>query len=89
MESRPLVIPELAGRYDVRVDDQSQQRVVTLEPNEVIRPPSAPPDTLEANSLGAASQVDISREIALVLLGLLTLELLARVLWPALQKRTA
>ncbi|HTM46223.1 MAG TPA: VWA domain-containing protein [Polyangiaceae bacterium] len=88
-DSRPLVIPELAGRYSVRVDDQSQQRVVSLDPNEVIRTPSEPPDALETRSLGAGSQVDISREIALVLLGLLTLELLARILWPVLQKRTA
>jgi len=62
---------------------------VSLDPNEVIRTPSEPPDALETRSLGAGSQVDISREIALVLLGLLTLELLARILWPVLQKRTA
>jgi hypothetical protein len=83
-----MVSPELAGMYRVKVDGQTQQRVVTLDPDEILHPPSEAKE-LEASTASAArGQIDISRELALLLLSLLTLELLVRTGLPLIRKKT-
>jgi hypothetical protein len=83
-----MVIPELAGMYQVKVDGQTQQRVVTLDPDEILHPPSEPNEQDSSAVSAARGQVDITRELALLLLSLLTLELLVRTGLPLIRKKT-
>ncbi len=83
-----LVTPELAGTYRIKVDGQTQQRVATLEPDEVLRAPIEPVGQEASATSATSGQIDISREIALLLLALLTLELLVRTGLPLIRKNT-
>lgn len=80
--------PELAGMYQIKVDGQIQERVVTLDADEVLRAPNEPAEQEAATAPTTRGHVDISREIALVLLALLTLELLVRAGLPLIRKKT-
>jgi hypothetical protein len=82
------ITPELAGMYQIKIDAQTQERVVTLEADEVLRAPTEPPEQEAAAAATTRGHIDISREIALVLLALLTLELLVRTGLPLIRKRT-
>lgn len=68
--------PVIAGRYTVRVDDQREERVVTLDPNEITTLPQKPPsNAAQARAAGSAGNVDASPELGFVALALLALEL--------------
>ena len=68
--------PALAGRYSVRMDDKSEERVVTIDPTEITALPQKPPtSTAQARQSANAGSVDASPELGFVALALLTLEL--------------
>lgn len=79
--------PDLSGRYRVEVDGRPQNRIVTLDPQEVLEMPVPPPAEEQSATSSVQSQVDISREVALTLLLLLTLELAVRLLGPRWRSR--
>lgn len=79
--------PDLSGRYRVEVDSRPQNRIVTLDPQEVVAAPVPPPAEERGETSSVQSQVDISREVALTLLLLLTLELAVRLLAPRWLRR--
>jgi hypothetical protein len=83
-----MVTPDLAGMYRVKVDGQTQQRVVTLDSDEILRSPGELREQEATAASAARGQVDISRELALLLLSLLTLELLVRTGLPLIRKKT-
>lgn len=77
--SQKAATPALAGRYLVRFDEQSEERVVTIEPSELTalpRPPSA--QATRARSSAEAGNVDASPELGWVALALFGLELALR-----------
>ncbi|HEX2882475.1 MAG TPA: hypothetical protein VHO25_23300, partial [Polyangiaceae bacterium] len=61
---------------------------VTLDPDEILHPPSEAKEQEAATASAARGQIDISRELALLLLSLLTLELLVRTGLPLIRKKT-
>ncbi len=70
---------ELAGRYQVRLGDESQVRIVTLDPQEVSRQPEKlDAKAQEQEAAIGRSQVDASAELAVLLLLLLAAELVMR-----------
>ena len=70
------VIPTVAGRYTLRVDDKPEERVVTVDPSEITTLPQKPPDSAtQARANAAAGSVDASPELGFVALALLALEL--------------
>lgn len=74
-------VPSVVGRYALNVDGESEKRVVTLESSEILSrpaPPAARRGVVETS--GKAVQVDVSRDVALIVLGLFTIELLLRAL---------
>jgi hypothetical protein len=82
-------VVEKHGRYRVSVTGETQLRVVTLDPEEVLRAPIPPPEqgSFQAAAF-AESRVDISAEVALFVLGLMALEMLVRVFGPLLKGRS-
>jgi hypothetical protein len=71
--------PTLAGRYTVRVGDEAEERVVTLDPAEITTLPQKPPSQASlARGNGSAGSVDASPELGFVALALLALELALR-----------
>lgn len=75
-EAQRSFVPELVGRYRVSLDGQSERRVVTLDETELTTAPREPDKTDERVVTGGVdNQVDVSSEVALVLLALLVLEL--------------
>jgi hypothetical protein len=81
-------VPTLLGRYTVRIDAATEVRVAMLEAGEILTPPAEASSSLSvAQGTGVASQVDISREVALLVLGLFTFELLLRYLGRRLPAR--
>jgi hypothetical protein len=77
-ETRTFV-PTLAGRYRVDADGALESRIVGVEAPEIIAQPKEP-DAGDAKVMtgGVDGQVDVSRELALLLLALFALELAAR-----------
>jgi hypothetical protein len=74
------VSPALAGRYEVRVDDKPEQRIVRLDPLEITTLPQKPPPSATQGRAGAqGGNVDASPELGFVALALLSLELAVRV----------
>jgi hypothetical protein len=72
--------PALAGRYAVHIDDKQEERVVTLDPNEITTLPRKPPNgAAQARASANAGNVDASPELGFVALALLALELGLRV----------
>jgi hypothetical protein len=68
-----------AGRYEVRVDDQAESRIVRWEADEILDPPFDPGRAAAGIVMGkAAEYVDASREVAVFVLLLLGLELIVR-----------
>ena len=82
------VVPELVGRYELRVGGEPQTRIVTLDGREITDAPR-PLDAAVAERARAAAptQIDASREVALLVLGLLALELGLRVVGRLLRRR--
>jgi hypothetical protein len=71
----------LAGRYRVGLGDESQERIVTLDPREVsAQPRKLDQEKARGEAAGSRSQVDASAELAFVLLLLFAAELLMRLL---------
>ena len=86
--SHKAATPGLAGRYAVRIDDQHEERVVTLDPLEITALAQKPPsNAAQARAGGNAGSVDASPELGFVALALLALELGLRVLRRTLRER--
>lgn len=78
-EAERAFVPSLVGRYRVLVEGAAEQRIVTLDPAEITTAPREPDQNDErVVTSGVDNQVDASSEIALVLLGLLAIELALR-----------
>lgn len=76
---RTFVEPPLHGRYTLRQGDGEEERFATLLPEEIVRQPRTPPETGHAETEQADfTEVDVSRELAFVVLVLGFLELLTR-----------
>jgi hypothetical protein len=72
---------EMAGRYRVRSSDGDEERVVTLDPEEILTQPQSARTSRAAEPLtGRRRDVDASPEVARVLVALLALEILLRML---------
>jgi hypothetical protein len=71
--------PARHGRYRVRIGDDVQLRIVTIDPEEVTRRPRDPAAvTPKARQGGVATQVDASRELAWIVILLFAAEVLLR-----------
>ncbi|MEI9937749.1 MAG: VWA domain-containing protein [Pseudomonadota bacterium] len=82
--------PTLAGRYALRIDDQPEERVVTVDPQEITALPQKPPDsTAQTRASATAGSVDASPELGFVALALLALELGLRVFRRVTRERGA
>ncbi len=80
-EARKLVVPTLLGRYQLGVDGARQTRVVSIDASEVVEAPRKPDESVTRASAGERSaQVDASPTLAVILGGLLGVELLLRLL---------
>ncbi len=78
-----FVEPPLRGRYRVLAPPakEAEERFAVLDPAEIVRQPRPTPEaTRAATDLSAVTQVDVSREIAFVVLFLGALELVVRAL---------
>jgi hypothetical protein len=72
--------PTLAGRYTLREGDKTEERVVTVDPEEIMALPQKPPEgELQARASAKAGSVDASPELGFVALALLALELGLRI----------
>ncbi len=72
-------VPELIGRYRIVADGVTEHRTVNLASAEITTLPLEPNQNGERTvTTGVESQVDVSSEVALVLLALLVLELALR-----------
>ncbi|MEP7048882.1 MAG: BatA and WFA domain-containing protein [Pseudomonadota bacterium] len=86
--TQKVATPALTGRYAVRVDDKHEERVVTLEPSEILALPQKPPASVSrARAAGNTGSVDASPEIGFIALALLALELGLRVVRRVLRER--
>ncbi len=75
------VTPSLVGRYRIAVDGQDEARVAAPDERELdLRPRPYSPAAAGARASGSRASVDASGEVALVLLGLMALEMGLR-LW--------
>jgi hypothetical protein len=73
------LIPELTGRYAVKLADDIEHRLVVLDIDELTLLPRAGSDTfVAAQSSGDANLVDASPQWAVLLLGLFAAEMLLR-----------
>ncbi len=71
-----VFVPELAGRYSIKTVDGSQERAVTLDPQEIsAEPKQNPAQAALPGGQKPNSGVDISAEVVWLALGLLALEL--------------
>ncbi|MCC6899328.1 MAG: VWA domain-containing protein [Polyangiaceae bacterium] len=78
-ETERAFVPSRVGRYRVRVEGTTEQRIVTLDPAEITTAPHEPDQHDErVVTSGVDNQVDASSEVALALLALLALELVLR-----------
>jgi hypothetical protein len=70
---------EMAGRYRVRSSDGDEERMVTLDPEEILTQPQGARASRAAEPLtGRRRDVDASPEVARLLVALLALEILLR-----------
>ncbi len=87
-EESLYVQPPVRGRYEFSHGDGREERFATLDPAEIVRQPRPAPEQMRAETQQAAvSQVDISREVASLLLLLTGLELVGRA-WLKRRSRT-
>lgn len=89
---RWVAAPDDAGRYRVTIDKRTEQRFVTLDPEEVETMPIRAEGTLSrVLAAPTSNRVDVSRAVAWSLVGLLGAELVLRGLgrWRARNARTA
>ncbi|MEZ4314482.1 MAG: VWA domain-containing protein, partial [Polyangiaceae bacterium] len=78
-DRRPRATPPVAGVYEVLLDGERELRVATVPEREIdLRPRPVVQNARDAKLGGAAGAVDISSQVALVLLALATLELAIR-----------
>jgi hypothetical protein len=69
----------MAGRYQLELDGRTTERVASVVEQEVVIGPRRVPEGSNAAELGGvASRVDVSRQVALVLLGLIGAEIALR-----------
>ena len=86
--AQKALTPLLAGRYSVRIDDKAEERVVTLDPEEITTLPGAlPSGAAQARASANAGSVDASPELGFVALALLALELGLRAFRRATRER--
>jgi len=75
------ISPEYFGRYDLRIDGAVETRVATIPEREVdLRARAVSSKALDPGHGSSKSSIDISPQIALVVLGLLSLEGIVRML---------
>jgi hypothetical protein len=75
-----VVSPPLLGTYRIEVDGETETRVAAPDERELdLRPRPAVPTTVGASAADRRAAVDASAEVALVLLGLMVLEMALRV----------
>lgn len=76
------ITPELAGRYEFESGNGSQVRIARLSDVELLTMPSNEhqQSSAESSSLGAQRTLDLSNWVALVLVGLLGVEIVLRLL---------
>ena len=75
-----VAIPGSSGRYWLTVAGQRQQRIVTIDPQEVLRQPKSPwPSSVQAGSNQEQARVDASPTVAWLLIALLGAELVLRI----------
>lgn len=75
-DDKARVVPNFAGRYDMRMNGEIVTRFAVIPDREVdLRPRSVAPSTRDETLGATTASVDISRWIALVLLALLAAEL--------------
>ncbi|HEY2408510.1 MAG TPA: VWA domain-containing protein [Polyangiaceae bacterium] len=73
---RKFAVVDSAGRYALHIDDASEERVVTLDPEETLAEPHALVAGSAQAQIGAPrSETNVSPEFGMVALGLLGLEL--------------
>jgi hypothetical protein len=78
-EGETQVTVDDLGRYLVKAQSGEHERIVTIDPAEILQQPqTAPADTQRSAAFETAGQVDASREFAVALLAVLLLELLLR-----------
>jgi hypothetical protein len=76
---RTFVEPPLHGRYNVRQGDLTEERFATLHAEELVQQPQGAPQGGPQDVQQAAyTDVDVSRELAVLVLALAVAELLAR-----------
>ncbi|AKT37412.1 vWA domain-containing protein [Chondromyces crocatus] len=81
VDRRLRAMPGLAGLYELTLDGERSSRVVSIPEREIDLRPRRVEESASAASLGGVgASVDASPHVALVLLGLVTLELLLRLL---------
>ena len=74
------VTPTMAGRYQLELDGRTTERVASVAEQEIVLGPRSVPEGSHAAELGGvASRVDVSRQVALVLLALIAAEIGLRV----------
>lgn len=79
VDGRPGIVPERAGLYVVRSGTATEARVAEIDPHETDLTPRPFADAAPtAAGVAAAGRVDVSREMALVVLGALVLESVLR-----------
>jgi hypothetical protein len=84
------VTPALAGRYQLELDGRTTERVAAVVEQEIVLGPRALPEGSNATGLGGvASRVDVSRQVAFVLLVLLLAEVVLRLLMQRRRSRGA
>jgi hypothetical protein len=71
--------PALAGRYLVKTVDSTQERTVTLDPQEITSEPRQPTAAAKRSESGKGAQgVDVSSEVVTLLIALIALEVALR-----------
>ena len=70
-------------------DKTEQSRVVSVDPGEVLAAPRPAPSRSAAGATGGAARIDVSSEVALLLVALLALELLTRMVRLRASRRAA
>lgn len=80
-DGKTKVVTDVAGRYDIKLDGEVDRRFAVIPEREVDLRPREVASSTQDETLGATTaRVDISRWIALVLMGLLAAELTFRML---------
>lgn len=73
-----VAVPELAGRYRVTIDGESQDRFVLIDPEEITTAPGELAGSMARAAAEQPAPIDASRELGMILLALFGLELVFR-----------